>query len=425
MNELFRELVRQRLSAAKDCPAKADIVEEITADLTEKYNELTAGGMEPEAARAQVEAGIGDLSEIVAFINEADRRTEENQKAGNNNPFAGLDEAMRQLGKAFSSPAFKAVADDLKSAASHGAAAARDVARDAREPLRNMAHSVKSSFRQAAKSLNIRFSSHGSDCRYDYTVPSEGLLGVDVQTASGDVLFGVSQDDNIYIVELTDSQLTDEQLAQIQVSDDGILRIRQGQRSSAGSVLFSYGMLQSDFEIYLPRRAWNLLRVATTGGDVTLEKGMETAQLVVETTSGDVECPMQQSGSAQVKTTSGDIHLSGACERTELATVSGDIDVEGSAQMLQMKSVSGDLEATLDNMPAELALETVSGDTKLRLPDNAGFSLRYQRISGDIRSDFDLRTSLNAKSGTAVYLDGGNCTYSMKTVSGDLRIYRR
>lgn len=77
MNELFRELVRQRLSAAKDCPAKADIVEEITADLTEKYNELTAGGMEPEAARAQVEAGIGDLSEIVAFINEADRRTEE------------------------------------------------------------------------------------------------------------------------------------------------------------------------------------------------------------------------------------------------------------------------------------------------------------------------------------------------------------
>ena len=39
MNELFRELVRQRLSAAKDCPAKADIVEEITADLTEKYNE--------------------------------------------------------------------------------------------------------------------------------------------------------------------------------------------------------------------------------------------------------------------------------------------------------------------------------------------------------------------------------------------------
>ena len=278
MNELFRELVRQRLSAAKDCPAKADIVEEITADLTEKYNELTAGGMEPEAARAQVEAGIGDLSEIVSFINEADRRTEENQKAGNSNPFAGLDEAMRQLGKAFSSPAFKAVADDLRSAASHGAAAARDVARDAREPLRNMAHSVKSSVRQAAKSLNIRFSSHGSDCRYDYTVPAEGLLGVDVQTASGDVLFGVSQDDNIYIVELTESQLTDEQLAQIQVSDDGILRIRQGQRSSAGSVLFSYGMLQSDFEIYLPRRAWNLLRVATTGvgkghGDRPADRG--------------------------------------------------------------------------------------------------------------------------------------------------------
>ena len=94
------------------------------------------------------------------------------------------------------------------------------------------------------------------------------------------------------------------------------------------------------------------------------------------------------------------------------------------------------LASLLCGCTSEETLETISddivqpvmvqpGEISVRLPDNAGFSLRYQRISGDIRSDFDLRTSLNAKSGTAVYLDGGNCTYSMKTVSGDLLIYRR
>lgn len=422
MNELFRELVQQRLSDAIDCPAKADIVEEITADLTEKYTELTEGGMDPEAARAQVESGIGDLSEIVAFINEANRCTEKNQKAGNNDPFAGLNEAMKQLGKAFSTPAFREVANDLKSAATHGAAAARDVVRDAREPLRNMANSVRTSVKSAVKSLN--FSSNGHSGRYDYTVPSEGLLGLDIQTAGGDVLFGVSQDDNIYIVELTDSPLTEEQLAQIQ-SADGILRIRQGQRSSAGNMLFSYGMLHSDYEIYLPRRAWNLLRVSTYSGNVTLEKGMELAQLAISSFSGDMECPQLCCGNVILKTTSGDIDFTGCCDRAELNSVSGDIHLSGAVQQLTTKSVSGNLDLSLDTMPAELAVETVSGDTRLRLPDNSGFSLRYQRVSGDLRSDFDLRTSLNAKSGIAVYLDGGNLTYSMKTVSGDLRIYRR
>ena len=84
MNEQLRELVRERLSAAADCPAKEDIIEEITADLTEKYNELVSGGAQPEEAMEQVQAGIGDLDEVAAYINEVARRSAENQKAGNN-----------------------------------------------------------------------------------------------------------------------------------------------------------------------------------------------------------------------------------------------------------------------------------------------------------------------------------------------------
>ena len=99
MNEQLRELVRERLSAAADCPAKEDIIEEITADLTEKYNELVSGGAQPEEAMEQVQAGIGDLDEVAAYINEVARRSAENQKAGNNNPFAGLDETMKQMAR--------------------------------------------------------------------------------------------------------------------------------------------------------------------------------------------------------------------------------------------------------------------------------------------------------------------------------------
>ena len=423
MNEQLRELVQNRLSGAVNCPAKEDIVEEITADLTAKYDELLEGGMAPEEAFAKVQEGIGDLGEVVSFINEANRRSEEANKTSDN-PFAGLEDLMRQMGRNLKNlePSMREVASDLKSAAGHFGAAAKGLAQDSKEPLKEMAQSVKSGLKSTWKNLSQTFEDNRH--RYDYTVPAAELTGVEVITAGGDVTFGVSQDDNIYIVELSKSELTEDKLAQIRTSG-GILTVAQGQKYSAGSVLFSYGMLQSDFEIYLPQRAWNTVTVTTSSGDVELETDLEVATLTLHTVSGDAECPQIKCGVADIHTTSGDVTLTGNCCEVHVQTVSGDFDFDGTADKLFAKSTSGDFTLHLRNMPCAMELNTVSGDTKLYLPDNDGFTLRYQRVSGDVRSDFNLKTSLNDKSGTAVYLEGGGRTYSMQTVSGDLRIYRR
>lgn len=423
MNEQLRELVQNRLNGAVNCPAKEEIVEEITADLTAKYNDLLDCGMEPEAALAKVQEGIGDLSEVVAFINEANRRSEEASKTSNN-PFAGLDELMRQMGKNLKNlePSMREVANDLKSAAGHIGAAAKGLAQESREPLKEMAHNVKSGLQTTWKNLSESF--EDSRHRYDYTVPAAELTGVEVITSGGDVTFGVSQDDNIYIVELSKSELSEDKLARIQTTG-GILTVAQGQKYSAGSVMFSYGMLSSDFEIYLPQRAWNSLEVTTTSGDVELEKDLEVANLTLHTVSGDLECPQLKCGVVDIHTTSGDVDVTGDCCEVHLKTISGDCAFEGSADKLFAKSTSGDHTLHMRNMPCAMELNTVSGDTRLYLPDNDGFTLRYQRVSGDVRSDFNLKTSLSDKSGTAVYLEGGGRNYSMQTVSGDLRIYRR
>ena len=52
MNEQLRTLVQNRLSGAVNCPAKEDIVEEITADLTAKYDELLEAEYNPLINRA-------------------------------------------------------------------------------------------------------------------------------------------------------------------------------------------------------------------------------------------------------------------------------------------------------------------------------------------------------------------------------------
>ncbi len=417
MHEQLRELVKDRLSGAVNCPAKDDIMEEITADLTAKYNDLLAEGMEPEAAFQKVQEGIGDLGEIVSFINEANRRSEQaNQKS--DNPFAGLEDLMRQLGKTLE-PSMREVASDMKSAAGHLGVAAKTLAQESKGPLKEMGQSLKEGLKKLSVKMDLR-----DKVRYDYTVPAAQLTDVEVLTNSGDVTFGVSQDDNIYIVELSGTELSEDKLARIQVQDD-ILTIAQGRKSSAGSVLFSYEMLSSDFEIYLPQRAWNAIRVTTNSGDVELESGLEVANLDLHTTSGDLQVPDVTCGLCKIETISSDVDISGSLCQGELKTVSGDVDFRGSVKDLTVNSTSGDLELKLENVPETMSLSTVSGDTRLYLPDNDGFYLHYNRVSGDVRSDFNLKTSLSDKSGTAVYLSGADRHYAMKTVSGDLRIYRR
>ena len=423
MNEQLRALVTDRLSGAVNCPAKDDIIEEITADLAAKYTDLTDCGMAPEDALAKVQEGIGDLSEVVSFINEANRRSEEAGKTSDN-PFAGLEDLMRQMGKNLKNlePSMREVANDLKSAAGHIGAAAKDLARESKDPLKEMAGSLKTGFKTTFK--NLSDSLKGEVFRYDYTVPAAELNGVEVTASSGDVTFGVSQDDNIYIVELSKDALTEDKLARIQVQGDTVT-IAQGKKYSAGTVMFSYGMLSSDFEIYLPQRAWNSLKITTSSGDVELEKGLECACLEIRTTSGDIDCPEVTAGVCELVSTSGDIQLNGECQQVLLQTVSGDCLFNGAAQKLQARSTSGDHNLRMKAMPSAMEMHTVSGDTRLYLPDNDGFILHYQRISGDVRSDFQLKTSLSDKSGTAVYLTGADRHYTMQTVSGDLRLYRR
>ena len=423
MNEQLRALVTDRLSGAVNCPAKDDIIEEITADLAAKYTDLTDCGMAPEDALAKVQEGIGDLSEVVSFINEANRRSEEASKTSDN-PFAGLEDLMRQMGKNLKNlePSMREVANDLKSAAGHIGAAAKDLARESKDPLKEMAGNLKNGFKTTFK--NLSDSLKGEVYRYDYTVPAAELNGVEVTTSSGDVTFGVSQDDNIYIVELSKDALTEDKLARIQVQGDTVT-IAQGKKYSAGTVMFSYGMLSSDFEIYLPQRAWNSLKITTSSGDVELEKGLECACLEIRTTSGDIDCPEVTAGVIHIHTVNGDLELSGNCTSLQLQTVNGDMSVIGTLDQLTADSTNGDFRLKLSAMPKEMSIHTVNGDTHLYLPDNDGFAVKYRRSNGDVRSDFDLKTSLNDKSGTAVYLNGNDRLYTLSTVNGDLRIYRR
>jgi DUF4097 and DUF4098 domain-containing protein YvlB len=164
------------------------------------------------------------------------------------------------------------------------------------------------------------------------------------------------------------------------------------------------------------------LKVETTSGEVRLND--VAGKLEVGTISGDVRLEDGQVNGASVTTTSGEIELDGVSGAIDLDTVSADISVsEARDGQLTIGTTSGDILYDGGLAPGgSNDITAISGDVKLRLPDDSDFRLDASTISGEIDSDFELsggETGRRSLTGTAG--DGG-ATLNIGTTSGEITI---
>lgn len=138
---------------------------------------------------------------------------------------------------------------------------------------------------------------------------------------------------------------------------------------------------------------------ATASGDTWFEKCTVT-NLNIENVSGYTNCTEVNA------------------EKIDAETVSGNIDVLGNVKTFDAESVSGTVYYGSSSVAPDSAdISTVSGEIKLRLPDNDGFNIRFDSVSGKITSDFPL--TING--GDKTY-GNGNRSYDLETVSGNVNI---
>ena len=451
MENKLRNYLNSLFTKARDGEMKDEILQELYTNLCEKYNDLISQGKAPDEAYAETIDGIGDVAEIISFIN---ANSGSDADFDFSTAFDGFEGRMRDLAKSFEAP-LREVANDLKNAAM----SARDAIKDTKGPLKEMAKQMSSDVKEAVSHMESSNPSRGT-YRYDYEIPADGIESINVTTVSGKVTFGVSQNENIYVVELARAALDEDKRANID-RRGGTLYISHG-KNQVGFFFFGIGVYSSDFEIYLPKKAFENISVKTSSGEVDLDVDLNSRNIEIRTTSGDIDGKdifasnltvsttsgevtltglnsnkaafssvsgdMQLSGEVDectIKTTSGEIEVNGSVREIEVSTVSGDMELDGAFESLKHRSTSGDAQIYYGNVPFEMNITTVSGDVKIAMPESDGFTLNYKRISGGIKSDFNLMTSLNSKSGTAVYRDGELRTYSIYTTSGDIKLLKR
>ena len=146
-------------------------------------------------------------------------------------------------------------------------------------------------------------------------------------------------------------------------------------------------------------------RLSTVNGDV-----------VVDGLIGDIE----------LNSVSGELSVRDHTGRISAHTVSGDVTATGAIRRFSADGVSGDVMLDVTGTPDEIAVNTVSGDTTIRIPEALGARYRVNTVSGRVQLDNLTVVGGMGKgyTGTSGVLDGTWVEINVNSVSGDAAVLR-
>jgi DUF4097 and DUF4098 domain-containing protein YvlB len=163
----------------------------------------------------------------------------------------------------------------------------------------------------------------------------------------------------------------------------------------------------------------------SSSGAVNCESSAIQKILAVKTTSGSIKINKLQVQELSCSSSSGSIHTEGlSCGNAAFKSSSGSIDAdEMTAGMLKVKTTSGRVSCSLKKLPEqESYAESTSGNIRLNLPENDGFSVSADTTSGMYRNEFTgVRQGHIDPSLRDVY-KSGTVKFVLKAASGAITI---
>lgn len=263
---------------------------------------------------------------------------------------------------------------------------------------------------------------------------AETVENLDVDWRSGNIKIEYNSSNEIRVTETGNRAITGDD--QLQWWLDGtILRIRYVKDCK----YLWFDNLDKTLTISLPKGiCLNQVKLHTTSGnmdipeltvdeaELTVTSGnisaaLDARRITVKATSGDLK--IRQEGTTdevKIEVTSGTITADLAnAKNVRIRSTSGDITVSGKVGEADIDATSGKINARLDAF-RKLKIEVTSGDVKATLPENdGGFTCAASMTSGDFNYSGFNKVSKDGK--TYTFGDGKNdCT--IKTTSGNIDI---
>lgn len=266
-----------------------------------------------------------------------------------------------------------------------------DEAKDAiKDAVQDAVEDVKNAVEDAAES--VRSGESLTERSYEITDRVDSL---DLEWVSGKVDIYAAEGDTVRLVERSDKGIYDNEALQWSV-EDGELKVRWTDSRLAPATMLN----SKDLAVYLPAAAWDELSFETVSADLTVHDALICRELDLDTTSGTVDV------------------RDAAADELDIGSVSGSVAVSGAFREVKTESVSGSVSLVLTSAAEEIKMNSVSGAQTLALPEDCGFTLKFDSVSGTL----DSALALTAQGGTYRFGDGG-CKVEVETISGNLRLH--
>jgi len=150
----------------------------------------------------------------------------------------------------------------------------------------------------------------------------------------------------------------------------------------------------------------NLVRAKAVSGDVTVQRARSEDDLEIASVSGEVALTDVQAEELDVSSVSGDVRMDDiACEEGDFDSVSGNIRYTG-------RIAKG----------GRYEFKSHSGDVIITIGDDIGFELEATTFSGEVESDFAMRTSPDGQNGPNInaVVGDGSAMIEATTFSGNI-----
>lgn len=416
MKDMLREYVSRRLSAAPESVAKEELVEELAENLSLRYEELMASGVEQEEALERAKDALGDTDELVEYLagmepdeplpqpvrdesdvlNEVVRNVEDIVKTavGRARQIFGEARDTVKEARAKSAPAENVedaeLVEDVEAAEAEKAEktpkpggwkvsmgydnesgkfhAGAGRGADETHTFEVDSEEIKAVVKDAMKEIKKAVKGAGSVMRDAFDTASDAA-----RDAYEDVRDEVTGREDVS----TDGPIEAEALKGIEVQTAGGEVTIRMTRQPEDDVLVGGDV--EELEVFRTRDGVLVIRpiqtaassflcgrgISGSSADVELELPARFWEFLrVRTASGDVEIECKAAvGLLECRTASGSVDFSGSADDLRVETVSGDMDLRGDAQYARLKTVSGevDFRGSVD----QVRMKSVSGDLTL------------------------------------------------------------
>lgn len=217
------------------------------------------------------------------------------------------------------------------------------------------------------------------------SIPADGIRNIEVNWISESLSFYVWDENEITLEVLDDLPLT------YSVEGDTLTVGPEAAMTDTGSTLI----------VTLPRALSERL----------------LNELTISVTSAYVDLFEINASKLNLTTISGGCTVDGFFDEVNVFTTSGDVFVYGSFERGTFEAISGGLYITADGMMRSCRVDAVSGSVSLTLPQNLGYTLAFDSVSGNLYADeLEITSSADFTHGD------GTAEIVVDTVSGDLSL---